>query len=174
MSLFDSHVRKTYRDDNGYLRFIDSDSLVHRWIASKKIGRKLSREEVVHHINKNKMDNDASNLFVCSDQREHEIIHGISNAGSNQRNSYSNQREHKMIYYANNTTPRAIDSYDVAEFLDFVLKLSIIIIEFLLWLLWEITKLICKYLFKLTKYFYYHFIYDYIHTQSGKILENNP
>ena len=35
---------KTYVDDNGYLRYLDSDLLVHRVEASKKLGRRLRKE----------------------------------------------------------------------------------------------------------------------------------
>jgi len=65
----------TFIDENGYKRFSDSGKLVHRWIAEKKLGRKLDPEEVVHHKNKNKLDNDPDNLEILSDQEEHEEIH---------------------------------------------------------------------------------------------------
>lgn len=52
---------KSYRDANGYLRFIDSNKLVHRYLAEKRLGRKLYPWEVVHHIDGNKCNNDADN-----------------------------------------------------------------------------------------------------------------
>ncbi len=33
--------RKTYLDKRGYKRFKDSNTSVHRWVAEKKLGRKL-------------------------------------------------------------------------------------------------------------------------------------
>jgi hypothetical protein len=64
-------------DDRGYLRFADSGRLVHRWAAEKKIGRKLKEGEVVHHIDRNKLNNRSSNLFVCKNQNHHWHLHVI-------------------------------------------------------------------------------------------------
>lgn len=68
-------MAKTYIDENGYKRFSDSGMLVSRWIAEKKLGRKLDDEEVVHHKNRHKLDNRSGNLWVCKDQDEHESFH---------------------------------------------------------------------------------------------------
>jgi hypothetical protein len=68
-------ARKTYRDAMGYLRFIDSGKLVHRWKAEKKIGRKLQPGEVVHHQNKIKTDNRYENLRVFSSRKAHQVYH---------------------------------------------------------------------------------------------------
>jgi hypothetical protein len=64
-------------DSRGYLRFRDSRKLVHRWMAEKKMGRKLYDHEVVHHINRNKLDNRFENLFVCENQSHHFMLHII-------------------------------------------------------------------------------------------------
>jgi hypothetical protein len=66
---------KTYIDDNGYRRFSDSNKLVHRYVVEKKIGRKLRKEEIVHHKNRNKLDNSPDNLEVFANQEEHEKHH---------------------------------------------------------------------------------------------------
>ena len=50
-------LNKTYKDNNGYLRFNDTNKLVHRWIVEKNIGRKLKPYEVVHHRDGNKLNN---------------------------------------------------------------------------------------------------------------------
>jgi hypothetical protein len=65
---------KSYRDPNGYLRFIDGDKLVHRYLAEKKLSRKLLPWEVVHHIDGDKLNNSLNNLLICS-WEEHELIH---------------------------------------------------------------------------------------------------
>lgn len=65
----------TYTDGNGYPRFKDSDTLVHRSVAEKKLGRPLKKGEVVHHKNRNKQDNSFGNLEIFSSQREHWGIH---------------------------------------------------------------------------------------------------
>ncbi|NHJ14115.1 MAG: hypothetical protein EAX95_10595 [Candidatus Thorarchaeota archaeon] len=70
-----SMAGKTYRDSHGYLRFRDSGRLVHRWAAEKKLGRKLSSGEVVHHSNRIKTDNRRRNLIVFSSQKEHRAQH---------------------------------------------------------------------------------------------------
>ena len=46
----------------------------HRLIAESFFGRKLTREEVVHHINGIRDDNDPSNLWVY-DRKEHRAMH---------------------------------------------------------------------------------------------------
>ena len=67
--------KKTYKDEHGYLRFKDSGKLVHRWVMEKELGRKLKPEEVVHHKNRNKRDNRASNLRLYANQNEHQRHH---------------------------------------------------------------------------------------------------
>jgi hypothetical protein len=46
-------------------------------MAEKKMGRKLRREEVVHHIDRNKLNNYPDNLYVCRNQEQHDYIHWI-------------------------------------------------------------------------------------------------
>lgn len=45
--------------------------LEHRLVMSQHLGRPLKREEVVHHINKNKADNRLSNLVLYSSNGDH-------------------------------------------------------------------------------------------------------
>ncbi len=71
--------RKTYIDESGYKRFSDSDMLVSRWVAEKKLNRKLDEEEVVHHKNGNKLDNRLNNLEIFANQDEHGKEHGFNN-----------------------------------------------------------------------------------------------
>lgn len=47
----------------------------HRVVAERMLGRKLLPEEVVHHINRDKHDNDPSNLMVFENQKEHAKWH---------------------------------------------------------------------------------------------------
>ena len=47
---------------------------VHRTVMEKKIGRKLSPREIVHHINGDKLDNRIENLMIVT-RSEHNRIH---------------------------------------------------------------------------------------------------
>jgi hypothetical protein len=66
-----------YIDSNGYQRFQDSHKLVHRWMAEKKLNRKLRDGEVVHHIDRNKLNNYPENLYICRNQYHHYMLHVI-------------------------------------------------------------------------------------------------
>jgi hypothetical protein len=46
----------------------------YRKIAEKKIGRKLKKEEIVHHLDGNSNNNDPDNLLVCENQSEHMLL----------------------------------------------------------------------------------------------------
>lgn len=66
-------MAKTYIDNDGYLRFKDSNQLVHRWVL-RKYGYNLRGHHQVHHIDGNKLNNDISNLLIVT-RGEHERIH---------------------------------------------------------------------------------------------------
>ena len=54
-----------YRDGYVYIKVADRGWMPeHRWVAERKIGRKLRREEEPHHINGIKTDNRPENLQV--------------------------------------------------------------------------------------------------------------
>ena len=79
---------KTYIDKKGYRRFIDSNKLVHRYVAEKKLGRKLRKGEVVHHKDRNKLNNSSYNLWVFANQKEHDRIHKIDSKRHGKKASY--------------------------------------------------------------------------------------
>ena len=79
---------KTYVDDRGYYRFSNSDKLVHRWVAEKMLGRRLKKHEVVHHMDRNKLNNNESNLHVFKNQSQHDYIHKLDAKRKGFRYSY--------------------------------------------------------------------------------------
>lgn len=47
----------------------------HRIVAEKMLGRPLSKEETIHHIDGNKRNNSPSNLLILASQSEHAKLH---------------------------------------------------------------------------------------------------
>ena len=68
-------------DKKGYFRFKDSENLVHRWVAYKYIYKPNKKEYPfkfseyqIHHINRNKLNNNVNNLKIVT-LEEHEYYH---------------------------------------------------------------------------------------------------
>ncbi len=70
-----SRTAKTHVGKGGYRMFKDSGIPVHRWTAENKLGRRLKAGEVVHHKNRNKLDNSSANLAVFGSQGAHWKAH---------------------------------------------------------------------------------------------------
>jgi len=68
-------LSKLFKDKKGYKRFSASGIPVHRYVAERKLGRKLKTGEVVHHMNRNKTDNRRKNLWVFKSQKKHDSAH---------------------------------------------------------------------------------------------------
>ncbi len=63
-----------YIDSKGYPRWKDSNILVHRTVAAKKVGGKIYPNNVVHHIDGNKRNFRKENLWVMS-RSDHAKLH---------------------------------------------------------------------------------------------------
>ena len=61
--------RHTYKDKRGgyYLQ--------HRKVVEKDIGRRLNKNEKIHHIDGNKQNNNRENLLICESMSEHRNVH---------------------------------------------------------------------------------------------------
>ena len=69
---------KIYLDTkNGYPKFKDSDMFVHKWMAERKLGRKLKPNEVVHHKDRDKRNFRPENLKICKNQFRHNMLHTV-------------------------------------------------------------------------------------------------
>ena len=60
----------------------------HRYVAEKKLGRKLTKKEIVHHLDCDKLNNEQSNLIILADRRSHALLHAWIDAGANVHDSY--------------------------------------------------------------------------------------
>jgi hypothetical protein len=64
-------------NDNGYVKMYVSSKWVyeHHYIIERFLNRELTNEEVVHHGNSIKSDNRFSNLYLFTNQKEHQRFH---------------------------------------------------------------------------------------------------
>jgi len=66
--------RKTYVDDKLYLRFRDSDKLVHLWVAKAKYPNANFEGMEVHHLDGNPQNNKKDNLILLR-KDDHFLLH---------------------------------------------------------------------------------------------------
>ena len=50
----------------------------HRWLMEQKLGRTLDKDEIIHHLDLNTMNNDINNLELMS-RSEHSKLHSSTN-----------------------------------------------------------------------------------------------
>lgn len=70
---------KKYIDKNGYVRISghgDRTNLEHRYVMEQHLKRRLGSNEVVHHKDEDKTNNELSNLEVMS-RSEHNRLHTL-------------------------------------------------------------------------------------------------
>jgi hypothetical protein len=84
-----------YFDSNGYVVLfmpnhpncgVKKTILEHRFVMECKIGRYLTKKEVVHHIDFNKKNNEPSNLMLFKNQKEHVKFHNQIKNKKNEQN----------------------------------------------------------------------------------------
>lgn len=69
---------------NHHLADVRGYAYEHRVVAERKLGRKLRKDEVIHHIDENKLNNHPSNLLVTRGNAGHFFYHRRS--GKKRRN----------------------------------------------------------------------------------------
>ena len=76
-------MKEYYNKSTGYKQIFYSNKVngVHRYIMEQHLGRKLSKDEIVHHINEDKTDDRIENLLVMSraEHSRHHNYKGLSN-----------------------------------------------------------------------------------------------
>lgn len=60
---------------NHHLAKADGYVYVHRMVAEEKLGRKLDKEEFVHHKDEDKLNNSPDNLMVFKSNADHSAFH---------------------------------------------------------------------------------------------------
>jgi len=93
---------KTFTDDRKTTR-------MHRHVFECAIGRKLKPFEIVHHKDKNKLNNDINNLQLMS-KKEHNNIHQIG-FKTRFKKKYQINREDILIMYETMTMKEIADIY---------------------------------------------------------------
>lgn len=76
-------LRVDQKKPSGYIAITRGENkgrLEHIVVMEEALGRKLEKNEVVHHIDGNKENNDISNLMVM-DYREHARMHALMKNG---------------------------------------------------------------------------------------------
>ena len=72
--LFLGRTATKYINSSGYVVLTKSNELEHRFVAKQILGRNLMPNEVVHHLNGRRADNQISNLCLI-DRENHELFH---------------------------------------------------------------------------------------------------
>lgn len=86
----------TYIDERGYVYLVKENDLEHRFIAKMILNRDLEPNEIVHHINGNKIDNHVRNLCLM-DHEKHELFHSWLTWKKKKNGRYPRFKDQKRI-----------------------------------------------------------------------------
>jgi hypothetical protein len=67
-----------YYFSNGYLRNTRTGKMEHVEIVEQALGRKLTSQECVHHMDFTRSNNSKTNLVLCPNQKYHLMLHARS------------------------------------------------------------------------------------------------
>lgn len=73
-----------YYDTRRTSSIFENDTRIYRSIMSEYIGRELNDDEVVHHIDMDRSNNDITNLFLFDNERIHSLYHGYIRSSNHQ------------------------------------------------------------------------------------------
>ena len=92
-----------FTDFVGYVR-LNKYTLKHRSVMEIHLGRSLTKEEVVHHIDFNKLNNEIDNLHLFSSRGEHIKYHGFLRGIVYELigHKFFNRKEHNKQYRQEN------------------------------------------------------------------------
>jgi superfamily II DNA helicase RecQ len=90
---------QSYLNSDGYLVRSQDGELEHRYVATQVLNRKLKFNEVVHHINGQRIDNEIRNLCVMNSEK-HELFHSWLSWKRKKNGKYPTISEQKRMLVA--------------------------------------------------------------------------
>lgn len=60
---------------SGYKKNNKTDKLYHREVVEQRIKRALTSQEIIHHIDGDKANNESHNLYLCDNMSNHRHVH---------------------------------------------------------------------------------------------------
>lgn len=92
----DGYVRISYTGVKEHPNYRTDGLCYHIYLVTKKIGRGLTKDECVHHIDGNKLNNNVDNLLLCT-HSEHARLHSKENTSHFHKNFVKGNKEIIMV-----------------------------------------------------------------------------